>query len=129
MCIVFILTWMALLPKFNGRKDLDWNHVPHFPYFVTHYVDNMPIASIGCILCDVLFNPKHAGCVHRVTVAIDTLGNIFWICPLSLRTSAEVLISDRKGPKRCKGYYMDYGTGSMDGACKGHLHVAWPFIG
>ena len=24
----------------------EWNHVPHFPYFVTHYVDSMPIASI-----------------------------------------------------------------------------------
>ena len=35
----------------------EWNHVPHFPYFVTHYVDSMPIASIGGILCDVLFNP------------------------------------------------------------------------
>ena len=34
----------------------EWNHVPHFPCFVTHYVDSMPIASIGGILCDVLFN-------------------------------------------------------------------------
>ena len=52
----------------------EWNHVPHFPYFVTHYVDSMPIASIGGILCDVLFNPKYAGCVYKVTVAIDSLG-------------------------------------------------------
>ena len=39
----------------------EWNRVPHFP--VTHYLDSMPIASIGGILCDVLFNPKDAGCV------------------------------------------------------------------
>ena len=57
-----------------------WNHVPHFPYFVTHYVDSMPIASIGGILCDALLNPKYAGCVYKVTVAVDSLGNIVWIC-------------------------------------------------
>ena len=34
-----------------------------------------------------------------------------------------------KGPKRSKGHYMDYEIGSMDGAYKGRLHVAWPFIG
>ena len=36
----------------------EWNHVPYFPYFVTHYMDSMPIASIGGILCDVHFNPS-----------------------------------------------------------------------
>ena len=66
----------------------EWNHVPHFPYFVTHYVDSMPIASIGGILDDVLFNPKYARCVYKVTVAIDSLGNIVWICPLAPGTSA-----------------------------------------
>ena len=46
----------------------EWNHVPHFPFFVTHYSDSMPIASIGGILCDVLFNPKYAGCVYSVYI-------------------------------------------------------------
>ena len=78
---------------------------------------------------DVLFNPKYAGCVYKVTVAIDRLGNIVWICPLAPGTSADVLIWDREGPKRVKGHYMDYEIGSMDGAYKGRLHVAWPFIG
>ena len=31
----------------------EWNDVPHFPHFVTHYVDSMPLACIGGILCDV----------------------------------------------------------------------------
>ena len=61
----------------------EWNHVPHFLYFVTHYVDSMPIAWKRGILCDVLFNLKYAGCIYKVTVAIDTLGNIVWICPLA----------------------------------------------
>ena len=85
--------------------------------------------AIGGILCDVLFNPKCAGCVYKVTVAIDSLGNIVWICPLAPGTSADVLIWDREGPKKVKGHYMDYEIGSMDGAYKGRLHVAWPFIG
>ena len=63
----------------------EWFHVPHFPYFATHYVDNISIACIGGILCDVLFNPKFAGCVSKVTVAIDSLGNIVWISHLGLR--------------------------------------------
>ena len=71
----------------------------------------MPIASIGGILCDVLFNSKYAGCVYKVTVAIDSLGNIVWICPLAPGTSADVLIWDREGPKRVKGHYMDYEIG------------------
>ena len=70
--VVAEIRWAERLSK--------WNHVPHFPYFVTHYVDSMPIASTGGILCDVLFNPKYAGCVYKVTVAIDILGNIMWIC-------------------------------------------------
>ena len=55
----------------------EWNHVPHFPFFVTHYVDNMPIACMGGILCDALFNPKYASCMYKVTVAIDSLGTLF----------------------------------------------------
>ena len=55
------------------------NNVPHFLYFVTHYMDSMPIASIGAFFCDVLFNPKYAGCVYKVSVAIDSFGNIVWI--------------------------------------------------
>ena len=56
-----------------------WNHTPHFPYFVTHFVDSMPIASIGGILSDVMFNPNYAQNVFKVTVAIDCLGNMVWI--------------------------------------------------
>ena len=77
VCIVFVPTRMAVSLKFDGRKDCRSGTMSHLPYFVTHYVDSMPIASIGGILCDVLFNPK---CVYKVTVAIDSLGNIVWIC-------------------------------------------------
>ena len=55
-----------------GGKIVRVEPCPTFPYFVRHYVDNMPIASIGGILCDVLFNPKYAGCVYKVMVAIDS---------------------------------------------------------
>ena len=85
-----------------AKRLSEWNHVPHFPYFVTHYVDSMPIASIGGILCDVLFNPKYTGCVYTVTVAIDSLGNIVWICwPLGHRRMFSFGMA--KGPKGVRG--------------------------
>ena len=66
--------------------------------------------------------------VYKVTVSIDSLGNIVWICLLAPGTSVDELIWDREGPKSSKQHYMDYEIGSMDGAYKGRLHVAWPFI-
>ena len=59
-----------------------YNHHPHFPYFVTHFTDSMPICSVGGDLSDVRFNPKYAGHVYKITVAVDNLGNIVWICDL-----------------------------------------------
>ena len=67
---------------------------PHFPYFVTHFTDAMPISSIGGAISDILFNPKYAGCVWKITVAVDHLGNIVWICLLLPGTSADVKIWD-----------------------------------
>ena len=90
----------------------EWNHVPHFLYFVTHYVDSMPIASIGGILCDVLFNPKYVGCVYNIGPR-----DIGGCSHLGSRAQMS------------KGHYMDYEIGSMDGAYKGRLHVVGPFIG
>ena len=67
---------------------------PHLPYLVTHFTDAMPISSIGGALSDILFNPKYAGCVWKITVAMDHLGNIVWICPVLPGTSADVVIWD-----------------------------------
>ena len=51
-----------------------------------------PITLIGGILSNVIFNPKYAQNVFEMTVAIDCLGYIVWICPLSPKMSADVLI-------------------------------------
>ena len=59
-----------------------YNYNPHFPYFVTHFPDSMPICTMGGTLSDVLFNPKYASHVYKVTVAVDNFGNIVWICDL-----------------------------------------------
>ena len=67
---------------------------PHFPYLVTHFTDAMPISSIGGALSDLLFNPKYAGYVWKITVTVDHLGNIVWICPVLPGTSADVKIWD-----------------------------------
>ena len=77
-----------------------FNHCPHFPFFMTHFTDSMPINSIGGISSADLLNPKYASHVYKVTVDVDMLGNIIWICPLAPGTSADVLIWDGYGPSR-----------------------------
>ena len=106
-----------------------FNHNPHFPYLVTHFTDAMSISSIGGALSDILFNPKYAGCVWKITVAVDNLGNIVWICPVLPGTSADVKIWDKYGPQRTKGCFMEFEVGAHDGAYKGRLHSHVPFIG
>ena len=38
----------------------------------------IPITLNGGALCDVLFNPKYAGNIYEVTVAVDAIG-CFWV--------------------------------------------------
>ena len=51
-----------------------FNHCPHFPFFMTHFTDPMPISSIGGIWSADLWNSKHASHFFKVTVAVDMLG-------------------------------------------------------
>ena len=53
-------------------------------------------------MLDVLFNPKHAGHIWKVAVAIDKLGNIVWNVPLHLalpRMSLFAIPKVHKGPR------------------------------
>ena len=106
-----------------------FNHCPHFPFFMTHFTDSMPISSIGGIWSADLWNPEYASHVYKVTVAVDMLGNIVWICPLTPGTSVDVLIWDGYGPSRTRGDFFDFEVGGHDGAYKGRIHVIVPFIG
>ena len=71
-------------------------------------------------ICDVLLNPKYTGHVYKVTVAVDNLGNIVWVCDLMPGKSADVTIWDQRGPSRMHGQFFDYEVGNHDGAYKGH---------
>ena len=53
----------------------------------------------GGALSDVLFNPKYAANIYKVTVAVDFLGNIVWCFSLSPGTTPDVLIWDQHGPQ------------------------------
>ena len=75
------------------------------------------------------WNPKYASHVYKVTVAVDMLGNIIWICPLAPGTSADVLIWDGYGPSGTRGDFFDFKVGGNDGAYKGWIHVIVPLIG
>ena len=65
---------------------------PHFAFFMTHFTDSMPIASIGGVWSVDLWNPKYASHVFKVTIAVDMLGNIVWICPLPLGHALEAAL-------------------------------------
>ena len=54
-----------------------YNQNPHFPYFVTHFTGSMAICPMHALF-------KYASHVYKVTVAVDNLGNIVWICDLML---------------------------------------------
>ena len=69
------------------------------------------IVWMMCI-CDVLLNPKYTGHVYKVTVAVDNLGNIVWICDLMPGKSADVAIWDQRGPSRMHGQFFDYEVGN-----------------
>ena len=62
-------------------------------------------------MCDVLLNPKYTGHVYKVTVAVDNLGNVVWICDLMPGKSADVTIWDQRGPSRMHGQFFDYEVG------------------
>ena len=116
-------------------QDIPWadklnpfNHCPHFPFFMTHYTDSVPISSIGGIWSANLWNPKSVSHVYKATAAVDNLGNIIWICPLAPGTLADVLIWDGYGPFRTQGDFFDFEVGGHDGAYKGRMHVIVPFI-
>ena len=70
-------------------KNYKWLHVmPHTTSSIKlqlqiqwyHCTDSMPTCTVGGTLSDVLSNPKYASHVYEVTVAVDNLGNIVWIC-------------------------------------------------
>ena len=92
--------WHVFANTFNHVvQEIRWvdklnprNYCPHFPFFMTHFTDSMPIASISGVWSVDLWNPKYALHVFKVTVAVDMLGNIIWICPLAPGTSTNVLI-------------------------------------
>ena len=91
---VKVVNWQCKVESISFAIPSADSPAPHFPYLVTHFTDAMPISSIGGALSDILFNPKYAGCVRKITVAVDHLGNIVWICPVLPGTSADVKIWD-----------------------------------
>ena len=93
-----------------------FNHCPHFPFFMAHFTDSMPVSSMGGNFLADLWNPKYASHIYKVTVAVDMLGNIVWICPLAHGISANVLIWDGYGPSRRRGEFFDFEVGGHDGA-------------
>ena len=79
------------------------------------------------MVSDVLFNPKYAGGVWKVTVAVDNLGNVVWVCPVLPSISADVKMWDKYGPQRTKGCFLEFEVVAHD-VHKERLHSHVPFI-
>ena len=75
-------------------------------------------------LSDVLFNPKYASHVYKVTVVVDNLGNLVWICDLMLGTTADVMIWNARGRSHSHGQFFHFEMGAHDGAYKGLMCLA-----
>ena len=78
----------------------------------------MPVSSIGGIQSAQLCNHKYASLFYKVTIAVDMLGNITWICLLATGTSAHVLVWDGYGPSRTRGDFVDFEVGGHVGFIK-----------
>ena len=68
----------------------------------------MPISSIGGMWFVDLWNPKYVAHIVKVTMAVDMLGNIVWICPLAPGTPTDVLIWDVYRPSCTRGDFLDF---------------------
>ena len=99
-----------------GRQVESFQPLSPFSVFLTHFIDSMPINSIGGIWSADLWNHKYASHVYKVTVAVGMLDSIIWICPLVPGISADVLIWDGYGPSRTWGDFFDFEAGGHDGA-------------
>ena len=51
------------------------------------------------------------------------------MCDLMLGTSPDVMIWDQREASRTHGQFFDFEIGEHDGAYKGCLHTAVPYIG
>ena len=67
----------------------------------THYTDSMPICTVDDTISDVLLNPKYASHVYKVTVAVDNLENIMWICDLMPENHSRCNDLGCKRPQKC----------------------------
>ena len=88
-----------------------------------------PCAQWVALLQMRYFNPKYSSHVYKVTVAVDNLGNIVWVCDCMLETTADVMVWDARGPSCTRGQFLEFEIGAHDGAHKGRRPIAVPYIG
>lgn len=110
-------------------SDIDWddrlsplNHTTHFPYFVSFFVDTVPVACFGGVNPEN-FQPKYAGNVYKMQVCCDALGRIVYFSGPHPGAMADATIWKRHGPKEFVG--LELGLG--DGAYSGNFRLIAPF--
>ena len=73
----------------------------HFPYYLTFFVDTVPIACFAGISKNI--QPKYAGPVMKMQVCCDALGHIVFISGPHPGSRSDNTLWKRWGPKRFCG--------------------------
>ena len=108
--------------------DIQWdsrlshlNHVTHFPYYLTFFVDTVPFACFAGISENI--QPKYAGPVMKMQVCCDALGRIVFISGPHPGSRSDSMLSKRWRPKTFCGQEL----GGADGAYSGNFRLAAPY--
>ena len=73
-CVCEFLNHVVQEIRCADRLNL-FDHCPHFPFFMTHFTDSMPIGSIGGKWSDDVWNSKYVLHVYKARPLI------FWDTP------------------------------------------------
>jgi DDE superfamily endonuclease len=113
----------------RGRADIKWedrlsvlNHCTHFPYFVSFFLDTVPVACFGGEVPEN-YQPKYAGPVLKMQVCCDALGRIVFFSGPHPGSRADSTLWKRWGPK----VFLGDEVGLADGAYSGNYRLIAPF--
>ena len=98
------------------------NHTTHFPYFVSFFVDTVPVGCFGGTIPEN-YQPKYAGNVYKMQVCCDALGRIVWFSGPHNGSRGDSTLWKRYGPKEFFGQEL----GLADGAYSGNYRLVAPF--
>lgn len=118
-CIRFLHDTMHEISWDDRLSEI--NHCTHYPYYVTFFLDTVPVACYGGIT--ELYQPKYASPVFKMQVACDAMGRIVFISGPHPGSRSDSTLWKRWGPKSFCGQEV----GLADGAYSGNYRLIAPY--